>query len=48
MMIYERFKLFSGRVLNEFRKFIVAMIGTSLAQDRDYKSDTCRTRGNTH
>ena len=37
-------KSFSGRVLYEF---IVAMIGIngvpSLAQDRDYKYDTCRT-----
>ena len=43
MMSFERFKLFSGRVLNKFREFIVALIGTSLAQDRDYKFDTCHT-----
>ena len=39
MMRYELGKAFSGRVLNEFREFIVVMIGTSLAQDRDYKRE---------
>jgi hypothetical protein len=34
---------FSGRVLHDFCEFIVAMIETSLIQDRDYKYDTCHT-----
>ena len=39
---------FSGRVLNEFREFIVAMIGTSLAQDRDYKREAILINNRSH
>ena len=43
MMIFELGKAFSGRVLHDFCEFIVALIWTSLAKDRDYKSYTCHT-----